>query len=630
VSQRLAAADASGVQRLQGLETALQAQVQGVTQLATIIAALDTRLKVVETQATPCLEALLPFGAVAPIQTSAGYGASEPRSNSSVQEQARREPPARGIESSPATSSSGPPRIENPLGEPERSRTPWWRREEGVEANYPPWRRRTETAEPDRASDGGQSRMTARVNALGLGQGGALEPLALEALRKVSVFRFSGNRRDFQEWKRKWEEYYGLLQATQGEIPSRLLFEFLKGWLDDATQVELTNRMQENPDLGYEEFYTELCRMFGAESSASKRGAWREVALSCPGGRLTLAEWRGYQARLRRALYGIDHPHEEEMREHILKQLPDGLRNAVLREEVKARRNQHWVCVHCPEGVTPEDVLVELQTREVIPLHLPTHAIQWRGRRLMVDLGSPANRDWALRFDGEWLEQGAGRVQVSRWETNFSTERIRQVIEEKVEEDEAIQEYRQADSRSLGHGRSAWEGGTPPWNRRVWQVEEGDQWVVSPVAQEGEPKGRGVNSKGKGKGWRKGSTPTGRGGGAIRNRPPDDECLVCKSAGRDYVHIYWECPHWQAARGRSPERRGTSTQRGLQGKGRSPSPQSAGPVCYACRSRGKPFDHIHWECELWKATIPQRGLAPDGQTAASSSGSGAEVRTPST
>ncbi len=235
--------------------------------------------------------------------------------------------------------------------------------------------------------------MTARVNALGLGQGGALEPLALEALRKVSVFRFSGNRRDFQEWKRKWEEYYGLLQATQGEIPSRLLFEFLKGWLDDATQVELTNRMQENPDLGYEEFYTELCRMFGAESSASKRGAWREVALSCPGGRLTLAEWRGYQARLRRALYGIDHPHEEEMREHILKQLPDGLRNAVLREEVKARRNQHWVCVHCPEGVTPEDVLVELQTREVIPLHLPTHAIQWRRRRLItvtIELGNGA------------------------------------------------------------------------------------------------------------------------------------------------------------------------------------------------------------------------------------------------
>ncbi len=47
MSQRLAAADASGVQRLQGVETALHAQVQGVTQLATMIAALDARLKAV-------------------------------------------------------------------------------------------------------------------------------------------------------------------------------------------------------------------------------------------------------------------------------------------------------------------------------------------------------------------------------------------------------------------------------------------------------------------------------------------------------------------------------------------------------------------------------------------------------
>jgi chromosome segregation ATPase len=124
MSQRLAAADASGVQRLQGVETALHAQVQGVTQLATMIAALDARLKVVETRAASRSEALLPFGTVTTVPTSADNGVSESRSDSLTHEQARREPPTRGAESSPATSSSGPPRVENPVGDVEPSRTP--------------------------------------------------------------------------------------------------------------------------------------------------------------------------------------------------------------------------------------------------------------------------------------------------------------------------------------------------------------------------------------------------------------------------------------------------------------------------------------------------------------------------
>ncbi|EPS71911.1 hypothetical protein M569_02847, partial [Genlisea aurea] len=479
VAQRLTEVDTAAANRAQGVEAvvAQQLEVQSHTlgAITRVLEGLERRLGELERRPT----------------VPAGGGAEvHPRPPMYASEEVESVPGPAGEGGRPRAASTDPLPPFAPRPQPEIALQPFPHsqggyQESAFESERPPLRRADFQEDARAPSEAGGTHFTARVNALG--QGGVVEPLALEALRGMPVQRFSGNRRDFAAWREKWEDFYHLLVAAQGDVHPHILFQFLGNWLDEASAVELKARSRGNPSLTYDEFFADLCRQWSSDFSRGRIGAWKKVRLEVAGGRTTLSAWRAYWARLQQTLQEAEQPHDEEVREHLLRILPEGLQSMVVREEVQARRKQRWVRVRCPDGVPTHNVLSELQARRMVPADLEDDEVQWKGRQLMINVRTLAEQMRTLRYDGAELEQSHGRVRITDWEANFSPEQIRQLVHDKLEVEEVVQDYRNAgqrpEERPQGKGRRPWDGSNSRWPNQVRQVDAETPYTVAPVGE---------------------------------------------------------------------------------------------------------------------------------------------------
>ena len=114
----------------------------------------------------------------------------------------------------------------------------------------------------------------------------------------------------------------------------------------------------ESPNLTYLEFFQRLNREKMHGPLVGRKDRWREVKLTPKSGHVTFAEWRNFKASMDESLLGVvDLPTNEDLRDHVLKQLPSALKEVILREEANVARTKFLVFVGIPPLATRGEIL---------------------------------------------------------------------------------------------------------------------------------------------------------------------------------------------------------------------------------------------------------------------------------
>jgi hypothetical protein len=411
---------------------------------------------------------------------------------------------------------------------------------------------------------------------------------------------FSGRREDFPEWRAQWEEFLGAVKGMVGSgLGNRLTLMLLDEQIDEASKVMLKARRRANPDLSYLEFFAELCQEFAEDSFLSQRSKWKRVRLEKSGGKVTLTQWRKFKAQLFDALRGGVQPHPEDLREALLEQLPDTLREAVIQEEAKRQRNKYVVCLIIPPSLDRAAVLDKFGEE----LGLRLSRVQTEGDRVIFDCHSAALRMKALAMDGLTMGGAAGHISVNPIRSqHLPPEEIIELLDEQFWTKEEV------GARS----------GTPERQGRA---------NVRAVDNQPSPK-----SSGKGKGKGKGGEWKSRGASIDRRNPspqgfkPQSQsywgCNACRRLQKPHDHPYWECPIWQATR-RDRSQEGGSN-RGVGSRPPSPQVKSSGVkplVCFVCQKLQLPCKHDFRTCPKVaeqkrdkEAEPPKKPTAGDSQS----------------
>ncbi len=234
-----------------------------------------------------------------------------------------------------------------------------------------------------------------------------LQPFLAEVLKSHHRKVFMGEPSDFPGWKHAWESFLEACRATSRgmALPDIAVLHLMEGWLDKGSQILLHTRMSEKPDLRYSEFFAELCREFEFDSGRGKRNRWRDVHLKLPRGKVTFAEWRNFKLSLEATLAGVEHPLEEDLREHLIRQLPQGLKEEMVRESMHQGKNKNLVSVHFPPSIPRAEVLEKVGVELGLRLRDdPPH-----GENLIVDCLTESNQKRALALDGFLMVNPLGR-----------------------------------------------------------------------------------------------------------------------------------------------------------------------------------------------------------------------------
>ena len=111
----------------------------------------------------------------------------------------------------------------------------------------------------------------------------------------------------------------------------------------------------------------ELNKEVSLGANANQRHRWKSVKLRLQGGQITFNGWREFQSSMEESLQSFQPPPEEDLREHLITQVPTHIKREVAAREVGALRHTFWVALKMPHGVSRAQVLevvgVELNLR---------------------------------------------------------------------------------------------------------------------------------------------------------------------------------------------------------------------------------------------------------------------------
>ena len=184
------------------------------------------------------------------------------------------------------------------------------------------------------------------------------------------------------------------------------LLKILEGWLDEASQKLLRTQLEMQPDLQFQEFMSQLCREFHFVPTKQDRNKWRETTIELEGGRLTFAAWRKFKASLQESLVGVEPPQAEEIREHLLKHLPKGIRDQLIKKEIDGTKKKSWVTVHFPSSANRASVLELVGNHLGLRLQDPDPEVG----KIVVNCLTGELVEKALLLDGMQLANLSGRA----------------------------------------------------------------------------------------------------------------------------------------------------------------------------------------------------------------------------
>ena len=318
---------------------------------------------------------------------------------------------------------------------------------------------------------------------------------AAELVRQFPQFKFSGLRTDFLSWQEKWEDFVQLARHASGEsLTTYMMLALLRDRLDDVTAREVSVLMRD-PTRTYEGVYADLCRRFGSESTAFRR-RWRRVHLQQDRkGNISPAEWRRFRTEILAILDSDPGEDETAVREHILVQLPESWRAAVVKHELKLRAQTKLARVVLPEGEDVHALWSELVAE------VPTASlVSCDSKNLLIACGDRTAQKKLLELNGLYLE--GKKLRVTPVEAQCTVRELCEVVDQRVEQWEELQ--------ALVH-------------------EEAEERIVRVVAQQREVAPQ-VSS-----------TPLARESQNQNSKPAFGECKVCKEYGRNADHEWKQC-----------------------------------------------------------------------------------------
>jgi hypothetical protein len=124
-----------------------------------------------------------------------------------------------------------------------------------------------------------------------------------------------------------------------------------------------------------------------------------------PRGKVTFSEWRNFKLSLEATLAGVEPPLEEDLREHLIRQLPQGLKEVMVRESMHQGKNKNLVSVHFPPSIPRAEVLEKVGVELGLRLRDdPPH-----GENLILGCLTESHQKRALALDGFVMVNPLGR-----------------------------------------------------------------------------------------------------------------------------------------------------------------------------------------------------------------------------
>ena len=257
--------------------------------------------------------------------------------------------------------------------------------------------------------------------------GGMMNVLPVQlsaALLGAMPARFSGEHRDWPEWKRRWLAFLENVEEAMPDISDAQMLTIFKGLLDDASVNKLETEQMEDPDVGYEEFLATLDLEFGGDNVSSLRSKWYGLKLRHQG-RLRISDWRNFYAQFGKIRRMVGDATEEEAERLLVKALPDEWTRKV-EEEVERRNREGALLIEgLPVSLDANQVLafLTMETAKAPKSIEPVAPGKWK-----VRCHDEAHRAATMQLNRHRLENDGPRLAVRQVEQRLTIKDIDQLM----------------------------------------------------------------------------------------------------------------------------------------------------------------------------------------------------------
>jgi hypothetical protein len=393
-------------------------------------------------------------------------------------------------------------------------------------------------------------------------------PIHHEVWKMMTKPRFSGQPHDYARFEAEWDELERAIRETSPYPPSAfaLLIEF-KACLDEATQIKLRVRMQQDPGLTLAAFKRELRGEFGVDSQKQHRRDWEAVVLhqtGPPERPLTLQNWRHFEAQYKLHREQVPERSAAEEWRMLFVKLPATLQEQIVREQSKRREKRPWVRIAYPPGLDAADVItaMEVQFQEPLP------SMRECASSFIVETSNEVQRDRLLELHNARLN--GFRLLASRHEYEMSGDEIISFITRRLNAEEELQATRNA------------FGLIPPMDPKP-RSEKVPTASASPanlhVVKFSEPKQGKAHFP---RGQKSASHPKERSRSSEKKLDANAvNCYTCRREGRPFVHDFKTCEHSKKAFEELKRK----------------NPSFTVGECRSCARAGRPANHDFRKCE---------------------------------
>ena len=162
---------------------------------------------------------------------------------------------------------------------------------------------------------------------------------------------------DWPRFVREWKPFERILEQTYPPtLWDTVKLENLKSLLDKTSLADFQAKYEANSELTFAEFWEEIDKEFGRDTTAQNRAAWKKVKLNMAGKILTLADWRTFQREFVLHRGRVEDRTENEEWELLIAQLPTYWTTEVAKEESKKDLLGHWVKITDTPDLSKKDM----------------------------------------------------------------------------------------------------------------------------------------------------------------------------------------------------------------------------------------------------------------------------------
>lgn len=256
--------------------------------------------------------------------------------------------------------------------------------------------------------------------------GGMMSVLPVQlsaALLGVMPTKFSGEQREWPEWKRRWLAFLENVEQAMPGITDAQTLTILKGLLDDASVHRLEAEQILDPELGYDQFLASLDLEFGGDSVANLRTRWYGHKLTHRGS-VRLSDWRSFSHLFKKLMIMVEDSTEEEAGRLMIDALPVEYQLKLEEEVQKRNRAGLLILEGLPSSLDEKQVtaFINIETGHAPKSIEPIAPGKWRIR--CVD---DAHRASTMQLNRQHLDSGV-RLGVRQVEERLKVNDIDQLM----------------------------------------------------------------------------------------------------------------------------------------------------------------------------------------------------------